>query len=279
MFPSKFYSRTLVRPHNLLLQMMTSRRSSSSPLEKDLPPFSLGKGTKCPPLTPGVMRIYSMRFCPYAQRTRLVLQYKQIPHELVNINLKHKPKWLRERYPAGLVPILEKDGQVVYESSVCNDYLDEMYPEPKLTPSDPFKKAEDKMLSETFSKVIALYYEVPASLANDTFPVTLKKYLREMQRYENALEKRGDFFGGAKPCMVDFMIWPWFERIGVISVVAPETDITEDRFPRLAAWMKRMYEIPAVINTYEKPEHHAHFFKTLREGNPEYDHGVLQSNL
>lgn len=75
------------------------------------------------------------------------------------------------------------------------------------------------------------------------------------------------------------MIWPWFERIGVISVVAPETDITEDRFPRLTAWMKRMYEIPAVINTYVKPEHHTHFFKTLHEGSPEYDHGVLQSNL
>ena len=80
----------------------------------------------------------------------LLIYYR---HELVNVNLKYKPKWIRERYPAGLVPILEKDGRVVYESSVCNDYLDEMYPEPKLTPSDPYEKAEDKMLSETFAKV------------------------------------------------------------------------------------------------------------------------------
>ena len=79
-------------------------------------------------------------------------------HELVNVNLKYKPKWIRERYPAGLVPILEKDGRVVYESSVCNDYLDEIYPEPKLTPSDPYEKAEDKMLSETFAKVRQFYF-------------------------------------------------------------------------------------------------------------------------
>jgi hypothetical protein len=61
---------------------------------------------------------------------------------MVLTRLKYK-KWIRERYPAGLVPILEKDGRVVYESSVCNDYLDEIYPEPKLTPSDPYEKAED----------------------------------------------------------------------------------------------------------------------------------------
>jgi hypothetical protein len=34
----------------------------------------------------------------------------------------------------------------------------EIYPEPKLTPSDPYEKAEDKMLSETFAKVRQFYF-------------------------------------------------------------------------------------------------------------------------
>ena len=88
-----------------------------------------------------------------------------------------------------------------------------------------------------------------------------------------------NFSIGAKPYMVDFMIWPWFERIAVISTVAPETDITHDRFPHLTKWMTRMQQIPAVKNTYVQPEHHIHFFATLREGSPDYDHGILQSNM
>jgi glutathione S-transferase len=88
-----------------------------------------------------------------------------------------------------------------------------------------------------------------------------------------------NFSIGEKPCMVDFMIWPWFERIAVISTVAPETDITHDRFPHLTKWMTRMQQIPAVKNTYVQPEHHIHFFATLREGSPDYDHGILQSNM
>ena len=33
------------------------------------------------------------RFCPYAQRTILTLLAKQVPFEVVNINLKNKPEW------------------------------------------------------------------------------------------------------------------------------------------------------------------------------------------
>jgi glutathione S-transferase len=34
-----------------------------------------------------------MRFCPYAERTMLVLLAKGIPFDVVNINLKKKPEW------------------------------------------------------------------------------------------------------------------------------------------------------------------------------------------
>lgn len=79
--------------------------------------------------------------------------------------------------------------------------------------------------------------------------------------------------------MVDFMIWPWFERLECISKVAPETDITNINFPLLACWMERMNQIPAVQNTFVKPEHHIQFFTGLREGNPDYDYGITQSKL
>nr|KAF6424959.1 glutathione S-transferase omega 1 [Molossus molossus] len=40
---------------------------------------SLGKGSAPPgPVPEGLIRVYSMRFCPFAQRTRLVLTAKGI---------------------------------------------------------------------------------------------------------------------------------------------------------------------------------------------------------
>ncbi|XP_046563826.1 glutathione S-transferase omega-1-like [Haliotis rubra] len=107
-----------------------------------------------PPLTPGKIRVCSMRSCPYAERTRLVLHHKNIEHEVVNIDLLQKPSWFWDRNPKGAVPIFELDDKVIYESLICSDYVDEAYPNNKLTPSDPYRRAQDRIIVELFSKGI-----------------------------------------------------------------------------------------------------------------------------
>ena len=37
-------------------------------------------GSEFPALKPGILRLYSMRFCPYSQRVRLVLEAKNIKY-------------------------------------------------------------------------------------------------------------------------------------------------------------------------------------------------------
>lgn len=42
-----------------------------------------------------------MLFCPFAERSRIILKIKNIPHEIVNVDLKKKPEWFIDLYPAG----------------------------------------------------------------------------------------------------------------------------------------------------------------------------------
>ena len=75
-------------------------------------------------------------------------------HEVININLKNKPEWFFKKNPSGLVPVLEtSQGQLICESAITCEYLDEAYPEKKLLPGDPYEKACQKMVFESFSKV------------------------------------------------------------------------------------------------------------------------------
>ncbi|KAG8135656.1 hypothetical protein E2320_008677 [Naja naja] len=118
---------------------------------------SLGKG----PVPEGTIRVYSMHHCPFAQRTVFILKAKGINHEIVNINLKNKPEWFFEKSPFGMVPVLETSkGQLIYESPITCEYLDEAYPEKKLYPADPYEKAYQKMLLEFFSKMFGPYSRV-----------------------------------------------------------------------------------------------------------------------
>ncbi|XP_052815990.1 glutathione S-transferase omega-1-like [Mya arenaria] len=240
--------------------------------------FAIGRGQTCPPRAPGVLRLYSMRYCPYAQRTRMVLVHKNIPAEIVNVNLKRKPDWLFEMSPTGLVPVLEWDGgHVLHESAACNDYLDEAYPEPRLNPADPYLRARDRQLWESMGKLISSFYDVAGTAGQDK--VVMDRLFRAFTRYEKELVSRGQgpFFGGSKVCMADFMIWPWFERLPIVNQIVPETKITPDKYPRLAQWINSMYELPAVKETKFDVESHAHFLKTLRvDKNPDYDYGLTQ---
>ena len=67
--------------------------------------------------------------------------------------MKNKPDWFLEKNPLGLVPVLEQDGKIVYESVICNEYLDDVYPQGKLTPEDHYRRAQDKILLEFHGKV------------------------------------------------------------------------------------------------------------------------------
>lgn len=60
------------------------------------------------------------------------------------------------------MPVLENSqGQLVYESAITCEYLDEVYPGKKLLPEDPYEKACQKMTFELFSKVCGEEISVP----------------------------------------------------------------------------------------------------------------------
>merc|ERR1719154_722994 len=85
----------------------------------------------CPALVEGSLRVYNMRYCPYAERALLALVHKQVTFDVVNINLVKKPDWfLKLARPAGAkVPVLQRaDGSSLGESLMAMEYIDAAYP-------------------------------------------------------------------------------------------------------------------------------------------------------
>ncbi|XP_040848092.1 glutathione S-transferase omega-1-like isoform X2 [Ochotona curzoniae] len=187
---------------------------------------SLGKGSSPPgPVPEGVIRLYSMRFCPFAERTRLVLKAKGIRHEIININLKNKPDWFFKKNPLGLVPVLEDSkGKVVYESVITCEYLDEAYPGKKLWPEDPYEKARQKMIFELSTTILA--------------------------------NKKTTFFGGNSVSMTDYLIWPWFGLLEGLEL----TDYV-DHTPKLKLWIAAMKKDPVAGPLLIKPKDRQNFFE------------------
>ncbi|XP_028324954.1 glutathione S-transferase omega-1-like [Gouania willdenowi] len=230
---------------------------------------SFAKGSAAPgPVPEGSIRLYSMRFCPFAQRTRLVLNAKGIKYDTININLKDKPDWYLEKNPFGLVPTLETPaGEVIYESTITCDYLDEVYPK-KLLPSSPYEKAQQKMLLEHFSKIVPYFYKIPAGKKNGDDVSGLEAELKEKfsNLNERLRKKKSKFFGGDCITMIDYMMWPFFERLEVFDLAH-----CLDGTPELKKWTESMMEDPGVKASMLSVDKYKAFFKTYVDGKPDYD--------
>jgi glutathione S-transferase len=234
----------------------------------------LTKGSAIPSIpNDGKLVLYSMRFCPYAQRAHLVLDAKNIPYHTVYINLTEKPEWYPQKSPTGKVPALQlpSESDPLIESLVICDYLDEKYPEVKLHSTDPMQKARDRILIERFGNVTAPLYKI-LSFSTDNVSATVKEVVDGLQLYEDEIRKGGTkYFGGAKPGMLDYMIWPWCERSYIITLMSDKYELDNERFAKLIQWRDLMSKDSAVKASMITADNHLKFLNSRHEGQANYD--------
>jgi len=219
----------------------------------------LAQGSVETPRVDGLLRVYSMVFCPYAKRARLVVKVKNLPHDIVNINLQSKPDWYLKIHPKGQVPSLLDGDKIVIESLDIADYLDEKYPtDSPLYPSDPAaKKRDQEVIRNRIGEALASFGKVVHGTETYTVEQALDILLPAVQPLEDELSKRGTpFFGGDKPGMIDFMLWPWVELIPFLPVKlgVEKLPLKDEHIPSLRKWAKTMLEVPVVKELVLPPE-------------------------
>ncbi|XP_023946793.2 pyrimidodiazepine synthase [Bicyclus anynana] len=232
----------------------------------------LQTGDILPPYT-GKLRLFAMRFCPYAERSVLVLNAKKIEYDLVFINLDHKPEWIFNFNPKGAVPALEyEEGKAIFDSNIINVYLDEKYPEVPLQASDPLRRAQDKCLVELFASAQSAYYTA-AFAPQNVEPSTVENYKKGLDLLQKELEKRGTkFLHGDEPGLIDYTIWPFLERFEALPLLGkPEFSIDKSKYELLVTYMEAMKNVPAVKAYTLAPETHAKFTESRVKGDANYN--------
>lgn len=219
------------------------------------------------------IRVFSMRFCPFAQRVVLVLNAKGIPYDVVYINLDNKPDWYKSINPLGTVPALEiEPGTIIYDSNIVNGYLEEQYPSVRLTSDEPLRKAQDKLIVEHFAPIIPAFYAGalnPDNLSQDA----IDKYNVALEYIQNVLVTRGTkFLFGDQAGLVDYSIWPWFERLEALPLLGVDKlVIDKSKYDVLTSWIEAMKITPAVKQYLLAPDTHSKFLETKKKGSADFD--------
>ncbi len=196
-----------------------------------------------------MIKLYDFKSSPNSQRVKVVLAEKNLPYEIVPIDLRKQeqktPEYLKMN-PYGKVPVLTDDGTVLYESLIINEYLEEKYPNPPLLPKDPARKANARILidygmAHFDSAYQKLRMETMKEAKDQSQPIIdgAKSELRKLlQRFENQLGEQSYMMGDFS--LVDADLIPRFTRLEGFGV------LPDPALPRLGKYMERMKARPSI---------------------------------
>jgi glutathione S-transferase len=188
------------------------------------------------------LELISFKTCPFVQRTVITLGYKDVAHKITFIDLANPPEWFLELSPLGKVPVLKVDGEVLFESAVINEYVDEITGG-ELQPKDPLTRAKNRAWIEYASNMLGTGYMMKLAQDKESYEKYRSELLSQLQRIENQLAD-GPWFNGDQFSLADTAFAPLFMHDAVadyrFSVIDAES------LPKVSAWSKRLLAMPAV---------------------------------
>lgn len=210
-------------------------------------------------------------WCPYCQRVQLQLEYKRVPYRIRMINMRcygSKPSYYLRLVPSGLLPAIELDGKLVTESQVIMITLEEAFPSHK-----PLLPQRGSNLEELYLKLMKMERECFSLWCGWMFRPSRgsdgpkRRFELGLKNWSDALEhldQSGPFLMGTRPCLVDIMAIPFFERYTATAVYWKGYQI-RDKYKAIDSWMKAM---ETQVQAYGATK--ADFYSTVHDIPPQY---------
>jgi glutathione S-transferase len=236
-----------------------------------------------------MITLYHAHHSTCSQKVRVVLAEKSQPFDTVFLDLGKKdqlvPDYLKLN-PNGVVPTLVDEDDVILESSVICEYLDERYPGTCLTPDDAVERARMRAWMHfaeevpvpairvpSFNRAFLYRFEGLDQAQFEAEQMNVRKVRKEMfqrmgkptgfarkevdialgqlddtcARMQAALEN-GPWLMGAQFTLADVLVIPAIDRMADLGL----SHIWEENHPLVGAWYERFQQRPSFAATFYK---------------------------
>ncbi|MBL6976922.1 MAG: glutathione S-transferase family protein [Candidatus Thioglobus sp.] len=191
------------------------------------------------------LELISFKLCPFAQRAIILLNTQKIDFEITYINPMDPPDWFKEISPTGQVPLLKVDDQIVFESSVITEFINDISTT-SIHPDNVVQKANNRswiaFSSAMFDDLFGL-----VTGDKDKFNASKEALFNELAKLESA--KSSDvFFNGNDFNMIDAALAPIFMRLAWINEFT-DNALSIAEFKHLSAWSDAILAVEEVATS------------------------------
>ena len=198
-----------------------------------------------------MLKLHHHPFSTFARRVRIALIEKNIPAELVEVDMiarAHRGPAYLALNPYGRVPTLEEDGFVLYESTAILEYLEATHPTPPLVPADARGRALvamhmklcDIQVARQTGIIIFPRRFLPKDRWDDAAMAQAKKEIEKHFAIVETQLKGKEYMVGNQYSLVEVCYTPFVEFLPLMEITPP---------PGVAAWVQRMLDRPSAKQT------------------------------
>jgi len=234
-----------------------------------------------------MLKLYNSAHSTCSQKVRICLFEKRLPFEDIVLDIGKAQEHLKPEYlilnPNGVVPTLIDNESVITDSSVICEYLDEKYPEFKLSPNDIVLRAKmrawmryieevpttavrfpsfnmgflpryeglsDEEFKELFANIRPIRKQFylrmgPKGFDNKDILSSLEQIKRTCERMSEAL-KIGPWILGKQFTLADVIITPLIDRMHDLGF----GEIWKLNYPRVQDWYELIQERESFKKTF-----------------------------
>jgi glutathione S-transferase len=210
------------------------------------------------------LKLVAAEYCPFSLRCLLALKEKCLEFDLVYVDLSDKAAISQPLSPYGRVPLLQHGDAFICESSIINEYLEEICPAPALLPKEPLLRATARFwIDFSNTRFMPAYFNLLKSA-----PGAQRDRLREEllghlafidEKGLGAPDRDGPYWTGETLGLVDLAFYPFFERFADVEVYRGV--VIPPSLKRLQDWLVALRAHPTVKALAKPRAHYVDYFR------------------
>jgi len=202
-----------------------------------------------------MIKLYDFPRSPYCQKVRLVLAEKDLSYEKIFVDLiknEQKTSDFLRLNPYGKVPVLIDEDEVIYDSTIINEYLEDEYPHPPLMPEQSSERARVRMFEDfadnSFTAQSGLLVAELRKPAEQVEQERVQRYRADLLRVLEFLERHleGKEYIAGTFSLADLAFAPRLLILPSLGVESPT------RLKNVFAWSERLPHRPSVTQLQQE---------------------------